>query len=78
MNLKGENKNEKLPVSKKHKTESRFPDIHSKTGSKLHWPQQKAKEPIRLPQIDPKFGNSHNLLKVIHLTSMLLTTCLFI
>lgn len=73
-NLKGEGKDEKVPVSSQHKTGSRFPDIHStkiKTGSRLNSSQQKAREPIILPQIDHKPGNSHNLLKVIHLPNIL-------
>ena len=54
-------------VSSQYKRRSRFPDIQSfsktmATGSGL---QNKQREPVKLPEIDHKLGNScNNLLKV--------------
>ena len=70
--LNQHHKNEGKYEKAQQKTGSRFPDIHSakaKTGGRLPSAQLKAKEQIKLPQIDidHKLGNSHKLLKVRHL-----------
>ena len=55
-----------MPVFRQYTTGSRFPDIHSKikAGSRLHPPQQKQREPVKLPLIDCNPGNSQSSSKV--------------
>ena len=62
-------------ISSQYKRRSRFPDIHSfseamATGSGL---QHKQREPVKLPEIDHKLGNSNNLLKVTSFSTLIFT-----